>query len=97
MTIDDSDELSYENLSLIYLAQGEYRKALHLLLPKADAFASYFGFHDRLAMVYLYLGQYDLNVALTGVCDVFDWRAQQAIAASQIEARPGGARQAHSR
>jgi predicted dehydrogenase len=41
----------------------------------------------------VYLGQDDLNVELTAVCDLFDWRAEQAIGASQIEARPGGARQ----
>jgi predicted dehydrogenase len=38
-----------------------------------------------------YLGQDDLNIALTGVCDVFDVRADRGIAASQVAARPGGA------
>lgn len=37
-----------------------------------------------------YLGQDDLNVALTAVCDVFDVRAERAIAASQVVERPGG-------
>ena len=37
-----------------------------------------------------YLTQHDLNVALTGVCDVFDVRAERGIAASQVDVRPGG-------
>jgi len=37
-----------------------------------------------------YLGQDDLNIALTAVCDVFDVRAERAIAASRIDVRPGG-------
>jgi predicted dehydrogenase len=37
-----------------------------------------------------YLRQDDLNVALTGVCELFDVRAERAIAASQIGQRPGG-------
>ena len=41
----------------------------------------------------VYLQQDDLNVALTGVCDLFDWRAEQAIAASTNEVRPGGTKQ----
>jgi hypothetical protein len=38
----------------------------------------------------VYLGQDDLNVALTAVCDVFDVRAERGIAASQVDVRPGG-------
>jgi predicted dehydrogenase len=37
-----------------------------------------------------YLGQDDLNVAITAVCDVFDTRAERGIAASCVEERPGG-------
>jgi predicted dehydrogenase len=37
----------------------------------------------------VYLGQEDLNVAITAVCDVFDVRAERAIAASQVDVRPG--------
>jgi predicted dehydrogenase len=40
----------------------------------------------------VYLNQDDLNVALTGVCDLFDVRAERGIAASQVDVRPGGAR-----
>ncbi|MEJ2237108.1 MAG: Gfo/Idh/MocA family oxidoreductase [Gemmatimonadales bacterium] len=40
-----------------------------------------------------FMNQDDLNVALTGVCDVFDKRAEAAIAASAVELRPGGASQ----
>ena len=38
-----------------------------------------------------YLSQEDLNLALTGVCDVFDTRREQGIAASTNDVRPGGA------
>jgi len=38
-----------------------------------------------------WLSQEDLNVVLTGVCDVFDVRAERAQAASKNEIRPGGA------
>jgi predicted dehydrogenase len=38
----------------------------------------------------VYLDQQDLNVQFTAVCDVFDVRAERAIAASQVEVRPGG-------
>jgi predicted dehydrogenase len=37
----------------------------------------------------VYMGQEDLNVQLTAVCDVFDKRAERAIAASQVDTRPG--------
>ena len=37
----------------------------------------------------VYMGQQDLNVQLTAVCDVFDVRAERAIAASQVDTRPG--------
>jgi predicted dehydrogenase len=37
----------------------------------------------------VYLDQQDLNVQFTAVCDVFDVRAERAIAASQVEIRPG--------
>jgi len=37
-----------------------------------------------------FLTQEDLNVALTGVCDVFDIRAERGIAASKNDIRPGG-------
>ncbi|MBN1273716.1 MAG: Gfo/Idh/MocA family oxidoreductase [Candidatus Aminicenantes bacterium] len=36
-----------------------------------------------------FLGQEDLNVALAGVCDVFDVRAERGLAASRNETRPG--------
>jgi predicted dehydrogenase len=38
----------------------------------------------------VYLGQEDLNIAITAVCDVFDTRAERAIAASQVDVRSGG-------
>lgn len=38
-----------------------------------------------------YLGQADLNIAITAVCDVFDVRAERAVAASSVATRPGGA------
>jgi predicted dehydrogenase len=38
-----------------------------------------------------YLGQNDLNVVFTGVCDLYDGRAETAIAASAVDVRPGGA------
>ncbi len=38
-----------------------------------------------------WLNQDDLNVVLTGVCDVFDVRAERGLAASKNEIRPGGA------
>jgi serine/threonine protein kinase/tetratricopeptide (TPR) repeat protein len=60
LTIDASDELAYENLALIYSAQGDYQKAIDLLRSKVDAFAGYFSFHDRLATAYLCLHQYNL-------------------------------------
>jgi len=37
-----------------------------------------------------FLGQEDLNVVLTGVCDVFDIRAERGIASSKNDIRPGG-------
>lgn len=37
-----------------------------------------------------FLTQEDLNVVLTGVCDVFDVRAERGIAASKNDTRPGG-------
>ncbi len=39
-----------------------------------------------------YLAQADLNVDITGVCDVFDVRAELAVAASTVADRPGGDR-----
>ena len=42
-----------------------------------------------------YLGQDDLNVAVTAVCDVFDVRAERGVAASQVTQRPGGGAGAH--
>lgn len=38
-----------------------------------------------------WLNQEDLNIVLTGVCDVFDVRAERGLAASRNEIRPGGA------
>ncbi len=38
----------------------------------------------------IFLNQEDLNVVLTGVCDVFDIRAERGIAASLNDVRPGG-------
>ncbi len=40
-----------------------------------------------------YLDQEDLNIAVTAVCDVFDVRAERAIAASQVDVRSGGGAQ----
>ncbi|MGD8868617.1 MAG: Gfo/Idh/MocA family oxidoreductase [Gemmatimonadales bacterium] len=37
-----------------------------------------------------YLEQDDLNIAITGVCDLFDVRAERGIAASQVDVRSGG-------
>ncbi len=37
-----------------------------------------------------YMNQSDLNIAITGVCDLFDVRTDRGIAASQVETRPGG-------
>jgi predicted dehydrogenase len=37
-----------------------------------------------------YLGQDDLNIAITGVSDVFDIRAERGIEASKNQVRPGG-------
>ncbi len=37
-----------------------------------------------------WLQQEDLNVAITGVCDVFDLHAEKGIATAQNETRPGG-------
>jgi predicted dehydrogenase len=37
-----------------------------------------------------FLSQEDLNVLLTGVCDVFDVRAERGLAASKNDGRPGG-------
>jgi predicted dehydrogenase len=37
-----------------------------------------------------YLNQDDLNIAITGVCDVFDVRAERGVAASRIDTRSGG-------
>ncbi len=59
LTIDDMDELAYENLSIIYMARGDYQKAVDLLKSHLDAFPGWFGFHNRLAMAYLCLKQYD--------------------------------------
>jgi predicted dehydrogenase len=38
-----------------------------------------------------WLNQEDLNIVLTGVCDVFDVRAERGLTASKNEIRPGGA------
>ena len=37
-----------------------------------------------------YMSQEDLNCSLVGVCDLFDVRAEEGIAASKNETRPGG-------
>jgi len=39
----------------------------------------------------VYLNQEDLNVVVTGVCDLFDVRAERGIAASGVDVRPRGA------
>jgi predicted dehydrogenase len=36
-----------------------------------------------------YMNQEDLNISITAVCDVFDVRAERAMAASAVEQRPG--------
>jgi predicted dehydrogenase len=38
-----------------------------------------------------YLGQNDLNVVLTAVCDLYEGRVQKGLAASAVDVRPGGA------
>lgn len=38
-----------------------------------------------------YLAQADLNVVITGVCDLYDGRAEKMVAASAVDVRPGGA------
>jgi predicted dehydrogenase len=38
-----------------------------------------------------YMNQQDLNIAITAACDMFDVRTERAIAASQVDNRPGGA------
>jgi predicted dehydrogenase len=40
-----------------------------------------------------FLAQEDLNIALTGICDVFDVRAERGIDVSKNTIRPGGSRQ----
>jgi tetratricopeptide (TPR) repeat protein/predicted Ser/Thr protein kinase len=60
LNIDNTNELAYENLSMIYMAQGDYQKAVDLLKSRLDAFSGWFGFHNRLATAYLCLHQYDL-------------------------------------
>jgi tetratricopeptide (TPR) repeat protein len=60
LSIDDTDELAYENLSLIYMAQGDYQKAVDLLKSRLDTFSGWYSFHNRLATAYLCLHQYDL-------------------------------------
>ncbi len=37
----------------------------------------------------VYMAQDDLNIAFTAVCDVFDVRAERAMAASAVDTRPG--------
>jgi predicted dehydrogenase len=37
----------------------------------------------------VYMGQEDLNIEFTAVCDVFDVRAERAIAASAVDTKPG--------
>jgi len=39
-----------------------------------------------------WLNQQDLNVAIVGVCDLFDVRAERGLAAASNEERPGGAK-----
>jgi tetratricopeptide (TPR) repeat protein/predicted Ser/Thr protein kinase len=63
LTIDDSDELAYENMAVIYSARGEYLKAMDLLRSKQGSFARYFGFHNRMAMVHLILHEYEPALA----------------------------------
>jgi len=38
----------------------------------------------------VYMSQTDLNIAFTGACDLFDVRAERAMAASAVDTRPGG-------
>ncbi|MFO7668035.1 MAG: Gfo/Idh/MocA family oxidoreductase [Bacteroidales bacterium] len=45
---------------------------------------------ERAGTLQEWLQQEDLNVAITGVCDVFDLHAQQGIATANSEIRPGG-------
>jgi len=59
LAIDDADELAYENLAMIYSAQGDYEKARGLLESKLLFFSSWFGFHNKLAMAYLFANRYD--------------------------------------
>jgi tetratricopeptide (TPR) repeat protein len=57
--INDADELAYENLAVIYSAQGDYEKAIDLLESKLAFFSSWFGFHNRLGTAYLCAHRYD--------------------------------------
>jgi serine/threonine protein kinase/Flp pilus assembly protein TadD len=59
LTINDADELAYENLAVTYSAQGDYQKAIGLLESKLQVFSSWFGFHNRLATAYLCAHRYD--------------------------------------
>jgi tetratricopeptide (TPR) repeat protein/predicted Ser/Thr protein kinase len=59
LTINDADELAYENLAVIYMAKGMYQKAIDLLESKLAAFSSWFSFHDRVATAYLCVHRYD--------------------------------------
>ncbi|QGY47195.1 gfo/Idh/MocA family oxidoreductase [Maribellus comscasis] len=59
-------------------------KALGFLHPENTA--------RRIKMGYLddWLAQADLNVAITGICEVFDQRAQEGLEIAASEFRPGG-------
>ncbi len=63
LTINDGEELAYENLALIYSARKEYRKAADFLRAKQTAFGGYFGYLNRLAVVYLNLREYEPALA----------------------------------
>jgi serine/threonine protein kinase/tetratricopeptide (TPR) repeat protein len=57
--IDPKDEIAYENIAHIYMAQGLYEKARDILLRRQDLFSSPVSFHFRLGMTYLCDGRFD--------------------------------------
>lgn len=59
LAIDDSGELAYENLAVIYMAQGHLQKVIDLLESKLADFSGWFSYHNRLAMAYLCANRYD--------------------------------------
>ena len=57
--IDPRDELTYANLSYIYMAKGLYDKARNILISNQPMFTDLVSYHYNLATAYLCDGQYD--------------------------------------